>query len=186
MKKTLFLLSIAIIFCISNISAQKSVPKNYQKKYTLSGMEQWAEGKYIDKEQIKNIDWLEYQYWLKKVFGENSPEYKASIPERKILFQQLPETMAKNYSESPAYRNQPVLGVSLEQALAYCRWRTDRVAEQMLIKMKFIKYNPNQTKDDYFSLDKYQAPEGMQFQRFSLPTRISETRFGFRCVAEWK
>ena len=149
-------------------------------------MEQWAEGKYIDKEQIKNIDWLEYQYWLKKVFGEESPEYKASFPERKILFQQLPETMAKNYAESPAYRNQPVLGVSLEQALAYCRWRTDRVAEQMLVKMKLLTYNPNQTRDNYFSLDKYQAPEGMQFQRFSLPTRISETRFGFRCVAEWK
>ena len=186
MKKTLFLLSIAIIFCISNISAQKSVPKNYQKKYTLSGMEQWAEGKYIDKEQIKNIDWLEYQYWLKKVFGEESPEYKASLPERKILFQQLPETMAKNYAESPAYRNQPVLGVSLEQALAYCRWRTNRVAEQMLIKMKLLTYNPNQTKDDYFTLDKYQAPEGMQFLRFSLPTRICETRYGFRCVSAWK
>ncbi len=186
MKKTLFLLSVSIIFCISNISAQNSVPKNYQKKYTLSGLEQWAEGQYIDKEQIKNIDWLEYQYWLEKVFGKESPEYKAAIPDRRVLFQQLPEMMAKNYAESPAYRNQPVIGVSLEQALAYCRWRTDRVAEQMLIKMKFIKYNPNQTKDDYFTLDKYQAPEGMQFQRFSLPTRISETRFGFRCVAEWK
>ena len=52
--------------------------------------------------------------------------------------------------------------------------------------MKLLKYNPNQTKDDYFSLDKYQAPEGMQFQRFSLPTAISETRYGFRCVAAWK
>lgn len=149
-------------------------------------MEQWAEGKYIDKEQIKNVDWLEYQYWLKKVFGEESSQYKASIPDRRILFMQLPELMAKNYAESPAYRNQPVLGISIEQALAYCRWRTDRVAEQMLIKMKLLTYNPNQTKDDYFSLDKYQAPEGIQFQRFSLPTAISETRYGFRCVAEWK
>lgn len=186
MKKNFFLLTTALLFCVSTIFAQNSVPKNYQKKYTLKSMEQWAEGKYIDKEQIKNVDWLEYQYWLKKVFGEDSPEYKASMPERKILFQQLPETMAKNYAESPAYRNQPVLGVSLEQALAYCRWRTDRVAEQMLVKMKLLTYNPNQTRNDYFTLDKYQAPEGMQFQRFSLPTRISETRFGFRCVAEWK
>ena len=186
MKKTLFLLFLVTTFCISNISAQKSVPKNYQQKYTSSCLEQWTKGQYIDKEQIKNIDWLEYLYWLKKVFGEESPEYKTAVPNKKVLYQQLPETMAKNYAESPAYRQQPVLGVSTEQALAYCRWRTDRVAEQMLVKMKFIKYNPNQTKNDYFTLDKYQAPEGMRFLRFSLPTRISETRFGFRCAAAWK
>lgn len=186
MKKTVFLLTTVLLFCVSVIFAQNNVPKNYQKKYTLSNMEQWTEGQYIDKEQIKNIDWLEYQYWLEKVFGKESPEYKAAIPDRRVLFQQLPEMMAKNYAESPAYRQQPVLGVSIEQAVAYCRWRTDRVAEQMLVKMKLLKYNPNQTKDDYFSLGKYQAPEGMQFQRFSLPTSISETRYGFRCVAAWK
>lgn len=186
MKKTVFLLTTALLFCVSVIFAQNNVPKNYQKKYTLSNMEQWTEGQYIDKEQIKNIDWLEYQYWLEKVFGKESPEYKDAIPERRVLFQQLPEMMAKNYAESPAYRQQPVLGVSIEQAVAYCRWRTDRVAEQMLVKMKLLKYNPNQTRDDYFSLDKYQAPEGMQFQRFSMPTPISETRYGFRCTAAWK
>ena len=186
MKKTAFLFATAILFCISTISAQKGVPNNYQKKHTLSCLERWSEGQYIDKEQIKNIDWMEYLYWLEKVFGKESPEYKAAIPDRRVLFQQLPEMMAKNYAESPAYRQQPVLGVSIEQAVAYCRWRTDRVAEQMLVKMKLLKYNPNQTRNDYFSLDKYQAPEGMQFQRFSLPTPISETRYGFRCTAAWK
>ena len=186
MKKTVFLLTTVLLFCVSVIFAQNNVPKNYQKKYTLSNMEQWTEGQYIDKEQIKNIDWLEYQYWLEKVFGKESPEYKAAIPDRRVLFQQLPETMARNYAEAPAYRQQPVLGVSIEQAVAYCRWRTDRVAEQMLVKMKLLKYNPNQTRNDCFSLDKYQAPEGMQFQRFSLPTPISETRYGFRCTAAWK
>lgn len=186
MKKTVFLLTTVLLFCVSVIFAQNNVPKNYQKKYTLSNMEQWTEGQYIDKEQIKNIDWMEYLYWLEKVFGKESPEYKAAIPDRRFLFQQLPEMMAKNYAESPAHRQQPVLGVSIEQAVAYCRWRTDRVAEQMLVKMKLLKYNPNQTRNDYFSLDKYQAPEGMQFQRFSLPTPISETRYGFRCTAAWK
>lgn len=184
-RNTLLLVTIALC-CVSILSAQNNVPKNYQKKYTLSGSEHWIDGQFIDKEQITNLDWKEYQYWLEKVFGKDSPEYKAAMPNKKILYQQMPDIIAKNYAESPAYRNQPVLGVSLEQALAYCRWRTNRVAEQMLIKMKLLTYNPNQTKDDYFTLDKYQAPEGMQFLRFSLPTRICETRYGFRCVSVWK
>ena len=186
MKKNAFLFATIVLFCVSAIFAQNGIPKKYQKKYTLASMEQWADGQYVDKEQIKNIDWMEYQYWLEKVFGKESPEYKAAIPDQKILFQQLPEMIAKNYAESPAYRQQPVLGVSTEQALAYCRWRSDRVAEQMLVKMKLLTYNPNQTKDNYFSLDKYPAPEGMQFQRFSLSNKKSETRYGFRCVAMWE
>ena len=186
MKKTLFLLVIAAMCCVSYLSAQNSVPKNYQKKYTSTYLEKWVDNQYIDKGIISNLDWLEYQYWLEKVFGKESKEYKAAMPNKKTLYQQLPDKVAKTYAESPAYRHQPVLGVSPEQAFAYCRWRTDRVAEQMLIKMKLLKYNPEQTKDDYFSLDKYQAPEGLQFLRFSLPTAVCETRYGFRCVAEWE
>ncbi|GAI53919.1 unnamed protein product, partial [marine sediment metagenome] len=30
---------------------------------------------FIDKNELKNIDWLEYLYWLKKKYGENSTEF---------------------------------------------------------------------------------------------------------------
>lgn len=185
MKKTLFTLLMATLCCVATVSAQKSVPKNYQKKYTKY-MRPWMDGQYIDQEQIKNIDWLEYQFWLEHVFGADSKEYKASMPDKEVIRQQLPEQIAEGYINNAFYVDLPVLGISKEQAMAYCKWRTDRVAELMLENMKFIQYNPNQTRDDYFTLDNYKAVEGLQFLRFSLPTEQHETRYGFRCTAVWR
>ena len=186
MKKNITLLMAAMMCCLCSISAQKSVPKNYQKKFQLKGQDQWIDNQYIDKEQICNRDWREYQYWLKHVFGADSKEYKASQPDAKVLRQQLPEKIAEYYFESVTYALYPVLGISNVQAEAYCKWRTDRVAEQMLVSMKRIEYNPNQTKDDYFRLENYTDNDGLQFLRFSLPTKKNETRYGFRCVSAWE
>ena len=185
MKKTLFTLLMATLCCVATVSAQKNVPNNYQKKYTKHLLP-WIESQYIDQTQISNIDWMEYQYWLEHVFGVDSKEFKASVPDMKVLRQQLPKQIAEVYANSPYYKNDPVLGISREQAIAYCEWRTDRVAEQMLVDMKFIQYSPNQTRNDYFTLDNYKAVEGLQFLRFSLPTDQHETRYGFRCTAVWR
>ena len=186
MKKSLYIFAIIMLCCAFTISAQQKIPKNYQKKYMLEGLQPWIGEQFIDKEQINNIDWREYQYWLKNIFGSESEEYKASIPDEKILYQQLPEEVAKVYAKSPAYANYPVLGISVEQAQTYCRWRTNRVAEQMLCKMKFMEYNRDQSRENYFSLEKFGEPEGMKFLRFDLPSEANETRYGFRCVAVWK
>jgi len=186
MKKTLFTLLMATLCCVATVSAQKNVPKNYQKKYTKYLMPSFVDDQYVDYRQISNIDWMEFQFWLEHVFGADSKEYKASVPDKEVLRQQLPEKIAEVYSNSPFYKDYPVLGVSREQAVAYCKWRTDRVAEKMLEDMRFIQYDPNQTRDNYFTLDNYKAVEGLQFLRFSLPTDQHETRYGFRCTAVWR
>ena len=43
------------------------------------------------------------------------------------------EPYVNNYLRHPAYKNYPVVGVSWLQATDYCKWRTDRVNEQILI-----------------------------------------------------
>lgn len=141
---------------------------------------------FVDDKEISNLDWMEYVFWLGLVYGKESSEYKSSLPDQSIIAQQLPDSMANNYYGHPANRNFPVLGISYEQAKAYCAWRTDRVAEYMLVRMKFIKWNSNQTPDNYFSLSTYQAPKGLQFLIFSLSSETVETRYGFRCFAQWK
>ena len=186
MKKSFYIFLLIMLCSTLSVLAQQKIPKNYQKKYMLEGLQPWICEQFIDKEQINNIDWREYQYWLKNIFGIESQEYKASIPDEKILYQQLPEEVAKVYAKSPAYANYPVLGISVEQAQAYCRWRTNRVAEQMLYRMKLVNYDVNQSKDNYFTLDKFDASEGLKFLHFDLPSATNETRYGFRCVAAWE
>ena len=185
MKNRSLIIILLCLVCGNALMAQKRVPNNYQKKYTKYLAPSFVDEQYVDYRQISNIDWMEFQFWLEHVFGADSKEYKASIPDKKVLRQQLPEKIAEVYANSPFYKEYPVLGVSREQAIAYCKWRTDRVAEKMLVDLKFIQYNPNQTRDDYFTLDNYKAVEGLQFLRFSLPTTQYETRYGFRCVSVW-
>jgi len=152
---------------ISALSAQR-IPKNYQKKYTLEVLTKITPELYVDKQDLRNIDWLEYMFWLENVYGENSPEYLASMPDTSIFRRQLPADLVRIYKwDGPGYRLFPVLGVNYEQAKAYCARRTDRVAEQMLNQMKFIEYE-SPTRINFFSLSTYNAPEGLEFLIFTL------------------
>jgi hypothetical protein len=80
------------------------------------------------------------------------------------------------------HNNSIVLGVSPEQARAYCQWRTDRVAEYILVCMKIREWDP----DAPFFLADYDNPKKLQFLHFFLPQEGMETRYGFFCFAEWR
>ena len=51
------------------------------------------------------------------------------------------EAYSIHYHAHPAYRQYPVVGISYEQAIAYCKWRTERVKELYSIEKKENKKN---------------------------------------------
>ncbi|MEG2277977.1 MAG: SUMF1/EgtB/PvdO family nonheme iron enzyme, partial [Odoribacter sp.] len=93
---------------------------------------------YIDENEVRNVDWLEYLTWLQRVYVSYPEVYKKALPDTNVWRAQLGynEPMVKNYLRFPAYAEYPVVGVSWEQATAFCAWRTDRVNEQILIDKK--------------------------------------------------
>lgn len=184
--KNRLLLFLLVAICVTSVSAQQITVKNYQQKMLPPNLTKISDGVYCDKSPIAIIDWMEYLYWLEKIYGKESEAYRAALPDEQIIHQQLPDSIAKVYMKSVAYRNYPVLGVSLPQAQAYCQWRTDRLAEVMLIRMKLLVYNQNQTPDNYFSVEKQTISNDLKFLRFYLPTDYTETRYGFSCFAEWR
>src|ERR1035437_2690174 len=97
---------------------------------------------YMDETEVKNLDWCEYLYWLRRVFGVDYPEvYKKALPDTLVWRDRLAynEPLVELYLRHPAYRDYPVVGVSWLQATDYCAWRTDRVNEYILIREGILK-----------------------------------------------
>ena len=66
------------------------------------------------------------------------------------------EKYVEYYLRHPAYRDYPVVGVSWQQASEFCKWRTDRVNEFILIREGILVSNPNQ-QNEPFTTDAYMA-----------------------------
>ncbi len=115
---------------------------------------------YLDETEVTNFAWTEYLYWLNRVYGADYKEvFVNALPDTLAWRDKLAynENYVKYYLRHPAYRDYPVVGVSWLQANDFCRWRTDRVNEQILISQGLFEQNNTQVNDDNFSTDAYYA-----------------------------
>ncbi len=114
---------------------------------------------YMDETEIRNLDYLEYLYWLSYVYASDYRFlYRQALPDTLVWRQRLAynEPMVELYLRHPAYEEYPVVGVSWVQATKYCEWRTDRVNELILLREGIIdKYVAPQDQAKQFNLDAY-------------------------------
>ena len=113
---------------------------------------------YIDETEVANVHYLEYLYWVSRVFSADYPEvYKKALPDTLVWRDRLAynEPLVELYLRHPAYQQYPVVGVNWLQASDFCAWRTDRVNEQILIREGILRVNPNQINEDNFNTDSY-------------------------------
>ncbi|MGM0647135.1 MAG: SUMF1/EgtB/PvdO family nonheme iron enzyme [Bacteroidota bacterium] len=115
---------------------------------------------YMDQTEVTNFAYLEYLYWLNRVFGATYPMvYEKALPDTNIWRKKLSdrEKFVNSYLRYPAYRDYPVVGVNWLQASNYAAWRTDRVNEQILINEGLLEMVPDQSNMDHFNTDAYLA-----------------------------
>jgi len=115
---------------------------------------------YIDQTEVRNFDYLEYLYWLNRVYKLDYPRLvQKALPDTLVWRSKLAynEPLVELYLRHPAYRDYPVVGVNWLQATDYCKWRTDRVNEFILITYGILKHYTGQTNDDHFNTDAYLA-----------------------------
>lgn len=113
---------------------------------------------YMDETEVSNIDYREYLYWLKRVFGESYPEvYLKALPDTLVWREELSynEPFVETYFRHPSYDEYPVVGVNWLQANEYCKWRTDRVNEMLLIERGILNPNTEQKDEDNFNTEAY-------------------------------
>lgn len=115
---------------------------------------------YMDATEVANIHYREYVYWMTRAYYADYPQLILnSIPDstcwRRSL--QFNEPQVENYFRHGSFNYYPVVGVNWRQANEYCKWRTDRVNELILIKLGYLKKNPNQVSEDVFTTKSYYA-----------------------------
>ncbi|MEO1714346.1 MAG: SUMF1/EgtB/PvdO family nonheme iron enzyme, partial [Bacteroidota bacterium] len=113
---------------------------------------------YMDETEISNLDYREYLYWLKRVFGESYPEvWLNALPDTLVWREELSynEPFVETYFRHPSYNDYPVVGVNWLQANDYCKWRTDRVNEMILIEKGILNPNTEQQDEDNFNTEAY-------------------------------
>ena len=120
-----------------------------------------SENFYADETELSNIDWKEYLFWLSDIYGSESQEYYDALPDTLVHREDLSygEPYVETYFKHPSYDRYPVVGLNLNQAKNYSNWRTERVAEMMLIQKGLIKVNPKKDPNSIFTIQRYQEGE---------------------------
>ena len=112
---------------------------------------------YMDQTEVTNFHWLEYLYWISRAYQSYPMIYKNALPDTLVWRSPLGfnEKYVDYYLRHPAYRDYPVVGVSWLQANDYCKWRTDRVNEYILIREGVLNFNINQADEATFNTEAY-------------------------------
>jgi hypothetical protein len=196
MKKTILLYLSIILFLFSCVSGKKSSKTTFILDIP-PGTQKIADNLYIDQTEIRNVDYLEFLHWTKKVYGESSAEYLSIYPDTTVW-----SSVSNNYTsldtyylKHPTSRKLSVLGVSNKQAKEFAKWRSDRVMEFILIRDKIIKYDPMITKDSFFTIEKYYSgqyknvkpsPDYLDYPEYRLLDPAQNTFTGFKTICTYK
>ena len=142
----LFFIASALILCYAGCKSTEK-GKNASLKFAPPGTNYLKDNLFIDEAEVTNLSWREYMYWIKKVYGEGSSQYIATLPDTlvwrnyiqdfKIRFNKDLsdiESLIYLYMRHPQYSHYPVVGISYEQAAAFCAWRTNRVNEVLYVE----------------------------------------------------
>jgi formylglycine-generating enzyme required for sulfatase activity len=149
MKSTVYTLLLILISALTFFNF-----KYFEKKFVPPGTVFVNDTLYWDKSEVSNLHWFEFVYWNKKYFGENSEQYKNSLPDTTVWRDIEPERTI--YHNHPAYRDYPVVGITYEQAIRYCNWRTERVKEVI----KSGAYNNKIIPENFY----YRLPEKIEWE----------------------
>ena len=148
-----------LVFVEGGTFTKGNVKDNVMHDWNNSPTQQYVRSFFIDKTEVTNSMYVEYLFWMNKVFGKNKESklyeiYSEALPDTLVWRNPLGfnEDMVNNYLRHPAFENHPVVDVSWKQATNYAKWRTDRVNERILVENGYLildSIKPDNLKNGY-------------------------------------
>ncbi len=123
---------------------------NFPRRVTVASF-------YMDETEVSNQDYREFTHWTARVYPGDTERHQSVTPDSSVWRRALAynEPYVTNYFRHPAYAEYPVVGVSWEQAEAYCAWRTDRVNEQILVDQGIMTHDATQSGQNVYTTQTY-------------------------------
>ena len=147
---------------------------------------------YMDETEVTNYDYRIYLAWLRKTYP-NTTKQKNATPDTLVWRNALAynEPYVNNYLRHPSYSNYPVVGVSWIQASEYCKWRTDRVNEFLLIKNGYLTLDTAQQNGNVFTTEgyimgHYQGVPGKNDKKIRWENGLLLPNYRLPTEAEWE
>ncbi len=121
------ILFLVFLVLFSFISKDKFVSDKFSAP---PGTVQVSDSLYIDKCEVSNLAWREFIYYTLSE-KKDAAGYQKMLPDTNVWKTQLfnNSEYVNFYFRLPDYQDYPVVGISYEQAQAFCEWRTERVNE---------------------------------------------------------
>lgn len=137
----LIVVSIFLVGC----SNQLSKKQNWKTEDNPPGTVRLNDSLFIDKTEVANVHWREYLFYQQTTYGSESEEFINALLDTLVWSDIENATDLSNiYFRHPSFNNSPAVGMSYEQAIAFCEWRTNAVnlllSKQLNRKFKRVKY----------------------------------------------
>jgi Sulfatase-modifying factor enzyme 1 len=98
---------------------------------------------HIFKTETSNLDYLNF---LESIKGKNSDQYKTALPDTAIWSTKMNfnQSYVNLYLRYPGFRQYPVVGVSHENAITYCKWLEENINSQLEGDTKVVVKLPSE------------------------------------------
>ena len=118
-------------FTMGQMSEFVTAPRNSERRTVT------VDAFYMDSYEVSNGFWQSYERWVEKFFGDVKPELvKQVLPDSTVWREELAynDVLVESYYRHKAYTEYPVVGVTWEQVMRFCQWRTDRENEYLMLQ----------------------------------------------------
>ena len=203
------ILSLLVIICSFQVSSQVLKKDYYKMEYAdrmvfNPGNSQVAPF-FISSKPVTNKEYILYLLWNNLIYADYPEEVYKALPGLKSdsmrdqynspfydsasfsKYLNNSESFVADYLFNPKYINDPVIGITWQQANSYCQWISDRYNEYTLLNKKYLKYDQDQINENIFTTEtfifwQYEGNGGKQlpFDRHAAPSGFGYVNYLLR------